>query len=282
MEPCLRFGLIVSFLQLQDAATRTPSLPFRLMNSESEKNKKNDANIIICSYGFFSGNPGLLPSTHCCYHDQSCELPGHLTRLVPKARETAENVDRSFTSATSRIFAATKKCTENIARSFQLGSHTTRRAKRPHMGPKQTLETAKKKWCIWLNCFSASGSLVADRWCCWLKSSYQIHSEQDHVALEHNNHSEIHSGAARHRNVAEAIPWPAARNLFSDRNPWDLPGVILLQACSNLESEMPCGDTNSKKSSSQKHQKPEQGETKLSEKCAEYIRIRWMATELEQ
>lgn len=65
MEPCLRFGLIVSFLQLQDAATRTPSLPagWWILNGNREKNKKSYANIILLLCFFFSGKSNCFQHT---------------------------------------------------------------------------------------------------------------------------------------------------------------------------------------------------------------------------
>lgn len=186
MEPCLRFGLIVSFLQLQDAATRTPSLPagWWILNGNREKNKKSYANIILLLCFFFQGN--RIAFNTLLLQWSSYQLPGHLTRLVPKALAVAENVDRSFTSATSRMFAATKNGTENIALLVQHGDpHHAAGKETPHWDPNQTLETAKwiemvQKWLEIAS--SASGSLV--RWCCW-KNHFRtkVHIKFDKIKI---------------------------------------------------------------------------------------------------
>ena len=181
MEPCLRFGLIVSFLQLQDAATRTPSLPagWWILNGNREKNKKSYANIILLLWFFFQGN--RIAFNTLLLQWSSYQLPGHLTRLVPKALAVAENVDRSFTSATSRMFAATKKWHRTYRATCPTWGPTPRGVQRdPTLGPKPNTGNSKMDrngaemtWNCFL-CFWFPGSLMLLKKPFQDKSTYKV------------------------------------------------------------------------------------------------------------
>lgn len=184
MEPCLRFGLIVSFLQLQDAATRTPSLPagWWILNGNREKNKKSYANIILLLWFFFQGN--RIAFNTLLLQWSSYQLPW------PHSFGTEGSSSRRKRWQVLHISNLTNvrghKNAPKISPAFQHGDpHHAACKETPHWDPNQTLETAKwiemvQKWLEIAS--SASGSLV--RWCCW-KNHFRtkVHIKFDKIKI---------------------------------------------------------------------------------------------------
>lgn len=161
MEPCLRFGLIVSFLQLQDAATRTPSLPagWWILNGNRKKKQKNDANIILLLWFFFQGIPDCFQHTVATMIKLSTARSPHSFGTEGSYRRRRWQV--LHISNLTKNIAAKKNATEHIAffpSTFGEPHHAADPKETPHWEQRKWIEMVQK----WLDLIasSASGSLV--------------------------------------------------------------------------------------------------------------------------